>query len=641
MDSFFFRPDHARDPAATQHNDRHQLIPLTALYSHAAAAPSPSPSPSPAPAGAATTVFADTGNPNHHHRVIGPFTLGQHRRRSSASRTRTGCWTCRLRRKKCTEEKPACAACLRLKLACDGYGDRPDFMKSADAMGRKRDEIRTSIRAFKGQPVPQPADDESVDAGSGSGSVTVSVSAIIDDAPKASRSLAQSRQARLPAFFDVALPTVDLRSPSCPQALLSHYVRDVPPTVFAPALDHASQLVLAVVYFRLAARLLHPALFLHPDSRIDFGLLLYDASVADPAIWRSVCAIASVYASVALHRSPDPGARAAAKADTAAFVASAHSLLPTRANEDELERVMLLGWNLHTLCRLLRVDDRDDDAGAALHALLNLTSRFGLLRSQTSPLLRVLAAYVMHADVVVAATTGAPAVLSATYADMLAAHLRGAAIFGTADTGVPVATPLLVILSRIVDLQHEADAPAAGKTDFVLKLESVSAALDNTVLVVDRTTPATAKCSRLFRLSVRAYMSCFIADHYMAARASSGVRETVIAFCTLLASDFLVWQDSLARPDALLRDSVAGQELERCILWSLTFIGSISPPGLLTPHGPCRDIIQRVFESAVSLAEFGSWTTAWRVVCTCWRDDVWTSCKSFRDVLRDRGSVVM
>ncbi|KAK9242768.1 hypothetical protein V1506DRAFT_47199 [Lipomyces tetrasporus] len=631
MDSFYFPSDPSHDPAPTRYND---------LYSHAPAAGAA------AAAAAAPPVFADTGN----HHLIMPFTLGHHhhRRRASASRTRTGCWTCRLRRKKCSEEKPACAACLRLKLACDGYGDRPDFMKSAEAMARKRDEIRRSIRVFKGQPFAHRADES--DAGSAAGSV----SGIIDDPPSRSQQQQRRRrpsQVRLPAFLDVPLPTIDPRSPSCPLALLSHHVHEVPSTVFAPAIapafvDRASQLLLVVVYFRLAARLLHPALFLHPDSRIDFSLLLYDASVADPSIWRSICALASVYASAVLYRSPDPAGAAAANADTALFIASANSLLSTGADEDELERVMVLGWNLHTLCRVVGVDAAA--AGAVLHALLKLTCQFGLLVSPTSPLLRVVAADVMHADIVVAAATSAaaraPAVLSATYADMLASHMRGAGVFRTADTAVPIATPLLLILSRIVDLQHDHDHDhdpdaSAGKTDFVLKLEAVSSALDT--VLIDPATPATVKCSQLFRLSVRAYMSCFVAGPYMAARDSTRVRETIVAFCTLLASDFLVLPDSIARPDALLRDSVAGQELERCILWSLTFVGTIAPPGLATPHGPCRDIIQRVFETAVSLGEFGNWTAAWRVVCTCWQDDVWASSKSFRDVLGDSGPVVV
>jgi hypothetical protein len=40
------------------------------------------------------------------------------------TRTRTGCWTCRARRKKCDEARPYCQACRSLGLACEGYGIR-------------------------------------------------------------------------------------------------------------------------------------------------------------------------------------------------------------------------------------------------------------------------------------------------------------------------------------------------------------------------------------------------------------------------------------------------------------------------------------------------------------------------------------
>jgi len=45
-----------------------------------------------------------------------------------ASRSIYGCWTCRLRRKKCDENRPSCFKCASLQLDCDGYGPRPDWM---------------------------------------------------------------------------------------------------------------------------------------------------------------------------------------------------------------------------------------------------------------------------------------------------------------------------------------------------------------------------------------------------------------------------------------------------------------------------------------------------------------------------------
>ncbi|KAF1923194.1 uncharacterized protein M421DRAFT_328858 [Didymella exigua CBS 183.55] len=44
--------------------------------------------------------------------------------KSGVTRTRTGCWTCRGRRKKCDETRPSCMACQGLNLQCEGYGLR-------------------------------------------------------------------------------------------------------------------------------------------------------------------------------------------------------------------------------------------------------------------------------------------------------------------------------------------------------------------------------------------------------------------------------------------------------------------------------------------------------------------------------------
>ncbi|KAE8449585.1 hypothetical protein EG329_007915 [Mollisiaceae sp. DMI_Dod_QoI] len=43
-------------------------------------------------------------------------------------RSKQGCWTCRLRRKKCDERQPVCSTCELLKITCYGYGTKPDWM---------------------------------------------------------------------------------------------------------------------------------------------------------------------------------------------------------------------------------------------------------------------------------------------------------------------------------------------------------------------------------------------------------------------------------------------------------------------------------------------------------------------------------
>ncbi|KAJ8070716.1 hypothetical protein OCU04_001087 [Sclerotinia nivalis] len=51
---------------------------------------------------------------------------------TTRARSTTGCWTCRIRRKKCDEGKPVCQRCSKLQLDCDGYGERPPWMDGGE-----------------------------------------------------------------------------------------------------------------------------------------------------------------------------------------------------------------------------------------------------------------------------------------------------------------------------------------------------------------------------------------------------------------------------------------------------------------------------------------------------------------------------
>jgi hypothetical protein len=46
------------------------------------------------------------------------------------TRSRNGCWTCKLRRKKCDERSPLCIRCESLNVTCYGFGERPEWMDS-------------------------------------------------------------------------------------------------------------------------------------------------------------------------------------------------------------------------------------------------------------------------------------------------------------------------------------------------------------------------------------------------------------------------------------------------------------------------------------------------------------------------------
>ncbi|KAK2022945.1 hypothetical protein LX32DRAFT_709206 [Colletotrichum zoysiae] len=74
------------------------------------------------------------------------FALRQRPRftRASNPKVRTGCITCRNRRKKCDEGKPACAACLKYQGYCPGY---PASKTQAAATAQNRRPIRPKLAA--------------------------------------------------------------------------------------------------------------------------------------------------------------------------------------------------------------------------------------------------------------------------------------------------------------------------------------------------------------------------------------------------------------------------------------------------------------------------------------------------------------
>lgn len=57
-------------------------------------------------------------------------TVGQNssRRRQKCHRSKSGCWTCRLRHKACPEDGVPCSTCIRLHLKCDANVERPAYM---------------------------------------------------------------------------------------------------------------------------------------------------------------------------------------------------------------------------------------------------------------------------------------------------------------------------------------------------------------------------------------------------------------------------------------------------------------------------------------------------------------------------------
>lgn len=64
----------------------------------------------------------------------------------AATRTSGGCWTCRLRRKKCDDERPLCKGCLALEIDCLYSDEKPEWMDGAEKQKRKADWLKKEVK---------------------------------------------------------------------------------------------------------------------------------------------------------------------------------------------------------------------------------------------------------------------------------------------------------------------------------------------------------------------------------------------------------------------------------------------------------------------------------------------------------------
>jgi hypothetical protein len=69
---------------------------------------------------------------------------------TAPARSNTGCWTCRIRKKKCDDVKPACGPCTLRFLTCHGYGAKPSWMDSGANQKAEIERIKRAVnRSFK------------------------------------------------------------------------------------------------------------------------------------------------------------------------------------------------------------------------------------------------------------------------------------------------------------------------------------------------------------------------------------------------------------------------------------------------------------------------------------------------------------
>lgn len=83
------------------------------------------------------------------HKVRSQEEIDKEKKRRIGPRSKSGCWTCRVRHKSCPEDKDVCRQCRRLKLACDYSEERPLYMTDPVLQAIKLKQIRIITNQHK------------------------------------------------------------------------------------------------------------------------------------------------------------------------------------------------------------------------------------------------------------------------------------------------------------------------------------------------------------------------------------------------------------------------------------------------------------------------------------------------------------
>lgn len=74
------------------------------------------------------------------------FPVKRHKRKQIMSRSKRGCWICRIKHLKCDEIKPICKNCNRFGIQCDYSEERPAYVLDKDLRRQKLDTVITKKR---------------------------------------------------------------------------------------------------------------------------------------------------------------------------------------------------------------------------------------------------------------------------------------------------------------------------------------------------------------------------------------------------------------------------------------------------------------------------------------------------------------
>ncbi|CAK1368292.1 unnamed protein product [Cercospora beticola] len=136
-------------------------------------------------------------------------------------RSRSGCFTCRLRRKKCEEGKPACKACTHLGLRCDYK--RPMWWSNSDQRKQQKEHIKNAIKRTQMTKKATQTQQQSLNTSSPPPPLSHSVPSSVE--PQFAESFPHSRcssDSPLSTGYDLQCPSGDGYFPHPAQAFMPH-----------------------------------------------------------------------------------------------------------------------------------------------------------------------------------------------------------------------------------------------------------------------------------------------------------------------------------------------------------------------------------------------------------------------------------
>ncbi|OLN85424.1 Transcriptional regulatory protein pro1-like protein 2 [Colletotrichum chlorophyti] len=92
-------------------------------------------------------MFSRHKDPSHMASLTGLRSRFKNSISSSAKiRSSEGCWTCRLRRKKCDEARPICEGCASLEITCHYSDTKPDWMDGGERQKEMADHLKKQVK---------------------------------------------------------------------------------------------------------------------------------------------------------------------------------------------------------------------------------------------------------------------------------------------------------------------------------------------------------------------------------------------------------------------------------------------------------------------------------------------------------------